>query len=92
MIEKIINNDIENISEFRKILDLICNEIDNGNIEQFVVFEDLFCTKDDIHLFINCNKYPDYIRCYFKDKNTDSEYLLAVETFHGIGGSLKKIK
>lgn len=88
----IINKDIKNISQFLETSGYICNEIDNGNLEQFIVSEDLFCTKEDIHFFINENKYPDIIRCYFRDKNTGSEYLLEVETFHGIGGKLKQIK
>ena len=66
-------------------------EIDKGKLEQFILYDDLFCTKEDMHIFVKEKSYPDFIHGYFREIKTGNKFLLEVETFHGIGGCLKRL-
>lgn len=91
MLETILNKNITNATQFYEVLLYLCDELDKGNLEQFICSGDIFCTKEDVHLFVQENSFPDIVRCYFRDLKTGDEYLLEVETYHGAGGTLKKI-
>lgn len=54
--------------------------------------EDPFNTQIDLKTLLTEEKYPDFIRYYFKDLETSEDYVLSVETYHGNGGSLEKIE
>ena len=91
MMEKFIGTDISTPSQFYEILDRLCQEIDNGKFEQFILQSDTLCTKTDIHLFLRGRCLPDIIRYYFRDLRNGTKYLLEVETYHGGGGHFIKV-
>lgn len=65
--------------------------IEQGEIIQIFNANDFFCTKTSLSDFLKTKEIPDLIRCYFIKKETAEKFLLSVETYHGIGGELKKI-
>lgn len=85
------NIQISSPDELKKIFLLIARKEKEGKITQIINENDLFCTKISISEILDKKKNPDFIRYYFKDVNNNTKYLLSVETYHGIGGSLERI-
>lgn len=79
----------EKLFEVIKQLNLL---IEQGELIQIFNENDLFCTKTSLSDFLKTREIPDLVRCYFVKKETAEKFLLSVETYHGIGGELKKIE
>ena len=85
------NTQISSLDELEKILILIAQKEREGQITQIINANDLFCTKISASEILDKKKNPDFIRYYFIDEKNNTKFLLSVETYHGIGGSLEKI-
>ncbi|MBC6712427.1 hypothetical protein [Treponema sp. Marseille-Q3903] len=85
------NIQISSPDELKKIFLLIAQKEKEGKITQIINENDLFCTKISISEILDKKKNPDFIRYYFQDLIDNNKYLLSVETYHGIGGSLEKL-
>ncbi|MBO4705181.1 MAG: hypothetical protein J5647_05525 [Spirochaetaceae bacterium] len=82
---------INSISDLKKILTEIAQKEKDGKFVQIQNKNDLFCTKVNSKKILDEKKFPDFIRYYFKDLENKDTYLLSVETYHGIGGEIKKL-
>ena len=91
MINEIVDKYISDSETLIKILSNLITDLDAGFVEQYDNPEDLFCTNFSIKKILETQIFPDIIRCYFIDKKTSERYLLDVETYHGVGGCLKRI-
>jgi hypothetical protein len=89
MIDQLLNNKISDVQTLYKVLNILVKDINSGIIEQFYNSDDLFCTNLDIRKLQKTQNIPDVLRCYFINKNTGTKYMLDVETYHGLGGSIK---
>ncbi|MCQ2577058.1 MAG: hypothetical protein MJ176_00865 [Treponema sp.] len=74
-----------------EVLENLAKKLDNGEYSQILEEKDYFCSIININEILENEIFPDFIQCYFINNETKEKYLLSVETYHGIGGSLKKI-
>lgn len=83
---------IKTKKELVEVLESLSKRLDNGEFSQILEEQDCFCSMINITEILENDIFPDFIQCYFIDNVTQEKYLLSVETYHGIGGCLKKVE
>lgn len=83
---------IETKEELIDVLENLAKKLDNGEFSQITEEKDFFSSMINITEILETNIFPDLIQSYYKNNETNEKYLLSVETYHGIGGSFKKIE
>lgn len=78
---------IDSPEELAEFLRVISDAINNGGLMQVFPDNAPFATKDDIRSMSPDGPWPDYLEVYFQDAKTGKHYKLAVETYHGSGGT-----
>ena len=82
---------IKSLNELKDLLSYLLEKINKHEVVQIQNYDDLFLTKIKIEDILKQETVPDFIRYYFKDLSTSIVYILSVETYHGVGGELKRI-
>lgn len=85
-IEKVEMNSIE---ELKQIIIELKELLNNGLIKEIKMSSDYQIELIDLDVG---SGLPDYFEIFLYSKKYNKKYLLAIETFHGTGGSLKLVK
>ena len=78
--------EIRTPQEFTRVLREIKHALASGKLRQVRPAQAAFAM-DDITSVNEDGPWPDYVEAYFEDVSTRAVYKLAVETYHGAGGS-----
>jgi hypothetical protein len=74
--------------EFVRVLQAVREALADGTLVQ-VKPPDAPYALDDIRTVSDDGPWPDYVEAHFENIKTGARYRLAVETYHGSGGSWK---
>ena len=78
---------INSSDELIELLRAISDAVSVGKLIQVFSDNAPFAIKDDIRSIPPNGPWPDYIEAHFQDHKTGKHYKLAVETYHGSGGT-----
>jgi hypothetical protein len=85
------NCNIETPHDLRYMLYILRDALKKGELVQYWPEEAVFASELDVMELKDDETWPDYVELYFLAPITGKKYKLAVETFHGAGGTWSSI-